>query len=388
MFRFSTVLLICILSGVEVDLFVPAFPELCKVFELDPFMVQLTLSVNFAAYCICSLFAGALGDRYNRRHIMLGSLLIFIIGSTLCVLAINFPLLIAGRFLQGAGIAGPAVIAYAVIADDYPIDKQITLIGILNGIVTIAMAFAPTIGSYINLYFDWRGNFFALLILGILCLVASYFVLPNRKGDPAISLSPKAYWPLLTSTPLLMFAACISCLVVPYWVFIGISPILYIDSLGVPLKHFGYYQGALAGMFAILSLSSSKILALIGQRRALYISIALCMLATILIFIVAIFSIKNPLIITCAMLFLTAGIIFPVNILFPLSITVVENTKARSTALIVSIRLVFTGICLQIVGFFYNGTFLLTGIMIAFFVVLSLLFMRKLFSEQWLKLSS
>src|SRR4051812_1297398 len=110
MFRFFTVLMICILAGAEVDLFTPSFPELQRIFHLSPFMVQFTLSANFVAYCICSLFAGTLGDRYSKRSVILVSLGVFTLGSLLCVSALNYSTLIIGRILQGAGISGPAVL--------------------------------------------------------------------------------------------------------------------------------------------------------------------------------------------------------------------------------------------------------------------------------------
>lgn len=83
--QFFTCVLISLLSGMEVDLFVPSFPELIRAFNLTPPLVQLTLSLNFVAYCICSLFAGMLGDRYGKRPILLVGLLIFVLGSFLCM---------------------------------------------------------------------------------------------------------------------------------------------------------------------------------------------------------------------------------------------------------------------------------------------------------------
>lgn len=109
--RFFIILLISILAGAEVDIFIPSFPELQEFYQLTPFMVQLTMSVNFIAYCICSLFAGTLGDKYNRRNVILINLAMFVFGSACCVFAVNFWVLIMGRFLQGAGMAGPAVLA-------------------------------------------------------------------------------------------------------------------------------------------------------------------------------------------------------------------------------------------------------------------------------------
>ena len=115
-----TILVIGVLAGAEVDLFTPSFPELKQVFNLSPFLVFLTVSINFISYCVCSLFAGTLGDRFNRRTVMLSSLSIFILGSFCCVFANHFSILILGRFLQGAGMAGPAVLGYVIIADLTP----------------------------------------------------------------------------------------------------------------------------------------------------------------------------------------------------------------------------------------------------------------------------
>ena len=141
MFRFFTILLMWILCGAELDLFIPSFPELQKVFQLTPFMVQLTLSVNFVAFCLFCIFAGTLGDRFNRRHVILISLGIFIVGSILCVSANSFTMLLVGRFLQGIGIAAPTTLSFAVIADEYLPEERPRLMGILNGIASFTGAF-------------------------------------------------------------------------------------------------------------------------------------------------------------------------------------------------------------------------------------------------------
>lgn len=383
MFRILMIIMIETLGGVEVDLFVPSLPELRQVFHLSTFMVQLTLSVNLVAYCVACLFAGTLGDRFNRRHVILGGLLIFTIGSLLCVFAQYFWMLLIGRFLQGIGIASPAVLAFAIIADEYPIEKQITLLGMMNGIATISMAFAPTVGSYINLYFDWRGNFVALLLLGAICFIASYFALPNRQEDTSVSLSLRAYIGLLQSKIFLIFTGAIVFFVVPYWLFTGIAPILYMENLGVSLKDFGYYQGVMAVVFASLSLLNGKMLAWFGQRHCLLASVGICAVSAILLGWIVVFGIKNPFWITAAMGLLTAGIVFPINILFPLSLNVLENTKGRATAVITAARLLMTGFALQAVGFFFDGTFFLTGITIVLCVGLALFFTRVIFVKKW-----
>lgn len=362
MFRFFTILLICILGGVEVDLFIPSFPELQRVFDLSPFMVQLTLSVNFIAYCVCSLFAGALGDRFDRRHVTLISLVIFIVGSLLCVIAFNFPMLLLGRFLQGVGMAAPAIFGYVIIADEYPVEKQPALLGLLNGMVTLSMAFAPVLGSYVNLYFNWRGNFIILLILGVTCFITSILAIPSRKGDAKVSLSPAAYFPLFLSKELMTFVLALCILGTSYWLFIGMAPILYMEGMNVDLKHFGYYQGAMAAAFSIVSILSPRILKRYGLRSCLYAGMTICVLNAFFMLAISLMKINQPLIITCVMTIFAGAVVFPFNILYPVALDIVENAKARTAALLNSGRLLFTAIGLEIVSYFYIDDFLPVGL--------------------------
>lgn len=386
MLLFFTIIMIEILSGAEMDLFIPSFPELQATFHLSPFMVQFMLSANMAAFCICSLFSGVLGDRYNRRKVMLISLGILLLGSVLCVSATNYPVLLIGRILQGIGMAGPAVLAYPIISDNYPIGKQAGMLGILNGASTLAMAFAPVIGSYVNLYFNWRGNFTILLAFSLFCLVLSYFVIPNRAGSSTVSVSPKTYWVLLRSPQLLTFTLFFCFLVTPYWIFVGISPILYMQDFGVTLKEFGYYQGAITFFFAITCFASAPILSKFGHKKFLYVGILTCILSALLMIILMVSHNHNPLILTIVVVVMAAGAVFPINILFPQSLTVIENSKGRTAALMLAARLILTAVTLVIVGYFYTGDFLALGLAMVILLILSVFCIVILISKRWVVL--
>ncbi len=385
---FFSLILISILSGVEVDLFIPSFPRLQQVFHLSPFLVQLTLSANFIAYCVASLFAGALGDRFNRRYVMLVSLLIFTLGSVFCVIAQDYYILLIGRFLQGVGMAGPSVLAFAIIADLYPISKQAGLLAVLNGLIAGTMAFAPLMGSYINFYFDWQGNFLVLLALGICCLGMAYFYIPDRQANPEVSLSLKAYWPLLKSTKLMSFILAFCFLVNAYWLFVGMAPILYMKAWGVPLKIYGYYQGSLAVIFSIGSLVSGRILHRYGQWQCLKSGLQVVLLSMILIVLLTVFSLNNPLLVTIALMIFSLGVVFPCNILFPLTLNVMPEAKARISALFIAVRLFLTAILLEAASYFYNGTFLSTGTGIVLCIALSFYFIYFLYIKGWIRLES
>ena len=130
---FVAVAFIFFLAGMEVDIFIPSYPELQQQFNLSPAKVQLCLSVNFVTYCIASLYSGSLGDRYGLRKTILGGLSVFIAGSIACAFASEFSSILIGRALQGLGMAAPASLGYVVIAERYSSEKQASLLGTLNG---------------------------------------------------------------------------------------------------------------------------------------------------------------------------------------------------------------------------------------------------------------
>ncbi|MBS0185274.1 MAG: MFS transporter [Proteobacteria bacterium] len=381
--RFFTAVCINLLAGMEVDLFVPSFPDLMRVFNLTPFMVQLTLSLNFIAYCICSLFTGALGDRYGRRPVLLWSIFLFIIGSFLCVVAPHFFILLLGRILQGIGIAGPAILGYLVVADECPLEKQASLMGILNGMVTFGMAFAPVIGSYINFYFNWRANFITLLGLGVIVFATSFWAVPQKLSNRNISLSPKAYFPLLRSFKIWMFMGAIIFFCVPYWFFIGISPLLYMENMGVPLKEFGYYQGSIALTFGMISFTSGLFIKWFGKKVCLNVGLGLFFVSSLFLLGLAFLEKQTPFMITLGMLFLAAGIIFPVNIFYPDFLHIVEDSKARSAALFTFFRLIMTAFFLEFISAIYGGKYFLIGISLFLMSFLGVFLSLGLIKKRW-----
>jgi DHA1 family bicyclomycin/chloramphenicol resistance-like MFS transporter len=153
---------------------------------------------------------------------------------------------------QGVGVAAPAILSFLIIADAYPLKKQQFFMSILNAVGNTAAAIAPVIGSFITLYFHWQGNFKALLFLGLITLVMTMLFVPTYKlPEQKQTFSIQGYISLFKSKPLLLLMVNIIFMYVPYWIFVGVSPLLYVKDMGVSLARFGYYQGSLALVFAL-----------------------------------------------------------------------------------------------------------------------------------------
>lgn len=366
-----TVIFMDLLTGMEFDLFVPSFPQLQHHFSLSPFWVEALLSINFIGYCLSLFFVGGLSDRYGRKPIILLGLSIFIFGSILCIYPYSYYFLLMGRFLQGVGIAGPAILSFLIIADAYPLKEQQFLMAILNGSINIAVAISPVIGSYLTWYFNWQGNFVALLLMGIVTLIMTMLFIPFHKlisHDSTLSLG--GYAAIIKSKPLMLLIVNILFVFVPYWIFVGMSPLLYIKDLHVSLTHFGYYQGMLAFVFAIGSILYGFVIrdADFDQKKMLQISLQILVVSLLIIIFITSINTTSPWLITLAFLPFIISQIIPSVILYPLALNFLPHAKARVSSIIQGGRLILTAIGVQMAGYFYQGSFQSMGIVLIGFI--------------------
>ena len=370
---FVTILFMDLLTGMEFDLFAPSFPELQRHFNLSPFWVEALLSVNFAGYGLSLFCVGGLADRYGRKPIILLGLLIFMGGSLLCLWSPFYSFLLAGRFFQGVGIAAPAVLSFLIIADSYPLKQQLSLFALLNGLMNAAVGAGPVLGSYITLYFHWQGNFMVLLLFGLLSLGMTLLFIPSGKiGESKEPLSWRGYLPIFRSKPqnLLMTNLIFSFL--PYWVFVGMSPLLYMEDLGVSLSHFGYYQGVLALTFGIGTLLFTGIVHRYRPEKLLYLALFLLSGSLLTLGAVTFLNSASPLVITLSFLPFIIAQIIPSAILQPLCLNLMPQAKGRVSALLQGGRLIGSILSLQGAGYFYQGSFQNIGFIITFFIFLTL----------------
>ena len=367
-----SVILMDLLAGMEFDLFVPSFPELQMQFHLSPFLVETLLSINFIGYCLSLFFVGSLADHYGRKPIITLGLMTFIAGSICCLYETSYLFLLLGRFLQGVGVAAPAILSFLIIADAYTIKQQQFFMAMLNGLMNAAAGAAPVIGSYITLYFHWQGNFIMLLLLSVFALIMVLLFIPtNKRLEIKEPLSWRGYIPLFQSKPMLLLMTFFIMNYIPYWIFVGMSPLLYLKDLHVSLTHFGYYQGALALVFAVGSVTLGLILNKFDQKKLLYASNYIFLIGLLSIAWITIQNSHNPLLITLAFLPFIIGQIIPSIILYPLCLNFIPEAKGRVSAVLQGSRLILCALSLQLAGLYYNGTFQNIGLIIISFIFIA-----------------
>lgn len=361
-----------LLAGMEFDLFVPSFPQLQAHFKLEPVWVEVLLSINFIGYTLGLFLVGSFADRHGRKPLILLGLSIFTLASILCLQPYSYTLLIIGRFFQGIGIAAPAILSFLVIADTYPLKQQQFLLAMLNALMNVSVGIAPILGSYLSLYFHWQGNFAALLLLGCLSLGLSLAFVPQYKVPTIKSSSQETkknffsgYIQLFHAKNLMLLITHIVLMCIPYWIFVGISPLLYMEALGVDLKHFGFYQGILAFIFALGCFIQAFFIHKLSQRQWFVFAQCLYVFSLFCLIEVLISETMNPLHITLGFLPFVISQIIPSNILYPLALHFQPEDKGKISALMQGSKLMLSALFLQIVAVFYTGSFRNIGLILA-----------------------
>lgn len=120
---------------------------------------------------------GKISDLYGRRLVFQITIVIFLIGSALCGLAMSMPQLIVFRAIQGIGGGGLMAIAFAIIGDVIPARERGRYTGYFGAVWGFSSLAGPLLGGWITDNLSWRWIFYINLPIGIAALVVTSMVL-------------------------------------------------------------------------------------------------------------------------------------------------------------------------------------------------------------------
>jgi DHA1 family bicyclomycin/chloramphenicol resistance-like MFS transporter len=129
---------------------------------------QLVITFLFLGLAVAQLFFGPLSDSIGRRPAIFAGLGFFIAGCLVSALATSFPMMLAGRFLQGFGAAGPRIVTVALVRDGYEGRAMAQIMSLVMMVFILVPALAPGIGQIILIFADWRGIFGVLAALAMI----------------------------------------------------------------------------------------------------------------------------------------------------------------------------------------------------------------------------
>lgn len=155
------------------DFYLPVMPEMVGYFKTSPSLVSMSLATGMIGLSVGQVFIGPLTDKYGRRHILLGSLVLFALASLLCIFSRDIFMFNAARLFQGVAGAGGIVISKSMATDMYSGRELARFMAILGAVNGVAPVTAPFIGGVMSGLTSWRGIFALLVAVGLVLLFCS-----------------------------------------------------------------------------------------------------------------------------------------------------------------------------------------------------------------------
>ena len=182
---FIALVSVTFIGPLSLHLFIPAIPAVKEAFGISTGMAQLTMSLAMLSMAFFTVAYGGLSDRFGRKRVLLGGLVLFTCGAASCMAAANLPMLLAGRILQGAGAGCGVVLARAIARDVYGQDRVAQVIAYLTAAYVLGPMFAPPIGGQLTVLFGWRALFVLASAVGLVVILAVAFAVPETRARNA-----------------------------------------------------------------------------------------------------------------------------------------------------------------------------------------------------------
>ena len=268
------VILLALIAGLgpmSIHVILPVLPAIKTAFGASNTVTQLTLTLGVVAMAVATIGYGPAADRYGRRPVALSGLVLFIVGSGLCVWSPSIEVLIFGRLVQAVGGAAGIVVSRAIIRDLFSREETARVLGQVMSMVVLAPVLAPVIGGFLVEFAGWRYVFVMAAALGVIGLVVTLPTLrethtPTRGANMFREMF-RAYPGLLRTPAFVAYAGYAGCGMGMFMVIAGGVPFLMAEVFDRSPSSFGLFFMCLTASFLCGTFLTSRVTMRIGLDR-------------------------------------------------------------------------------------------------------------------------
>ena len=183
-------------TALGIDSVLPAFPEIRNALDLDADATSVTglVTLFFIGSSLGLLPAGVLADRFGRRPVMWGGLVLYVLGAIGSLLAPTLGTMFVARFIWGLGSAGPRVAAMAMVRDAYSGAQMARQMSLIMAVFILVPTFAPALAVGILAIGPWQAIFWFCAAAGALVATSVTRLPETLRADNTRTLSAGAAW--------------------------------------------------------------------------------------------------------------------------------------------------------------------------------------------------
>lgn len=147
-----------------------AVPSIAASLNVTPLSLKAVVSSYVLSLAVFIPISGWMADRFGTRRVFGAAVGIFTLSSIFCGLALNVPMLVAARILQGIGAAMMLPVGRIAIVRTFPKSELLAAMNFVIIPALIGPLLGPTIGGLIVHWLPWQAIFFVNVPVGLLAL--------------------------------------------------------------------------------------------------------------------------------------------------------------------------------------------------------------------------
>lgn len=182
--------LVVLVVGIDATVLNLALPALAGALHASNAELQWFVAAYALAVPAMLLPAGLLGDRYGRKRMLLGALVVFGAGSLACAYAPSAGAFIAARVLLGLAAAFLVTLSLAVLPVLFTEQERPRAVGIWAAANFVSLPIGPLLGGWLLSNFWWGTVFLINVPVVVLALVAVLVLLGESRSLERPGLDP------------------------------------------------------------------------------------------------------------------------------------------------------------------------------------------------------
>ncbi|MBC1422393.1 MFS transporter [Listeria seeligeri] len=149
----------------------------------------LTVSIYALGVMVGAPVLTTMTAKMNQKNLLMLVMVVFIIGNLISAFAASFAILLTGRVIAAFAHGVFMSIASVIAADVVQPSKRASAIAVMFTGLTVATVTGVPLGTFIGQLFGWRMSFIFIVAIGVIALIANYFLVPkNLSSAKNISL--------------------------------------------------------------------------------------------------------------------------------------------------------------------------------------------------------
>ena len=255
-----TLIILTSTSVLAMNMFLPSLTNMAAEFSVSYSVMNISVAGYLAITAILQVILGPLSDRFGRRPVLLGSILIFSLASLFCALSSNIWIFLSLRILQGAIISG-MTLSRAIVRDIMDPKDAVRVLGTIAMAMAVAPMLGPVLGGVFDEVFGWRAIFWFYLGLGLVLFALTWADLgeTNKNTSATFRKQFSTYPDLLRSGLFWGYSICLSFGIACFYAFLSGAPLVADKVLNLPPSHLGFYMGSITGAFLVGSFISNRL---------------------------------------------------------------------------------------------------------------------------------